>query len=40
MYSKIKSQLNGQSKKEYGVFSRKVQEAITDEDVQFYIQKA
>ncbi len=40
MYSKIKSHLNGQSKKEYATFSRKIQETITDEDVQFYIQKA
>ena len=40
MYGKIKSHLNGVSKKEYGAFSRKVQETITDEDVHFYIQKA
>lgn len=40
MYSKIKSHLTGQSKKEYGGFSRKIQESITDEDVLFYIQKA
>jgi|JI61114C2RNA_FD_contig_71_1500805_length_418_multi_1_in_0_out_0_1 hypothetical protein len=40
MYGKIKSHLNGQSKKEYGAFSRKVQETITDEDVHFYLQKA
>lgn len=40
MYGKIKSQLNGVSKKEYGAYSRKVQETITDEDVLFYIQKA
>lgn len=40
MYSKIKSHLNGASKKEYGAFCRKIQETITDEDVHFYIQKA
>ena len=40
MYGKIKFHLNSQSKKEYGSFSRKIQETITDEDVQFYIKKA
>lgn len=40
MYGKIKSHLNGVSKKEYGAYSRKVQETITDEDVHFYLQKA
>jgi hypothetical protein len=30
MYGKIKSHLNGSSKKEYGTYSRKVQETITD----------